>query len=234
MLLGLLLALALGHELLDLGLVVLVELDVVLAHQVVALHARRGGRLAAAVELPCQHRLADVDATVIDQVGLDDRVAVGLEDLRHGVTQQVVADVAQVQRLVRIGRRILDHDRAPGGRSLAVAGIGSDLGEALAPERAVEREVQKALDDVERRDLRNVRPHVFAYLGRGGLGRLAASSQQRKGHERVSALELPAGLLNLQLLVAERAVKRLHRTADRFRNKGFDIHVRSNKFSVQI
>ena len=190
----------------------------------VALHARRGGGLAAAVEFPRQHRLADMDTAVVHQIGLDDRVAVGREDLRHGVAQQVIADMAQVQRLVGVGRRVLDHHGAARRRGLAEMFVGGDLLEAGRPERAVEREVQESLDDVERRDLRHVGCHVFAYLGRSGLGRLAAAAQQRKGHEGVVALEFPAGFLNLQLLARKLAVKRLHRTADRIRDKGFDIH----------
>ena len=100
-----------------------------------------------------------------------------------------------------------------------------DLGEAGRPERAVERKVEETFDHVERRDLGDVGRHVFADFGRGGFGRLAASPEQRKGYEGIVALELPAGLLNLQLLVAKLTVKRLHRSADRIRNKGFDIHI---------
>jgi len=212
---------------------VFVELHVVFAHEVIALHARRGGRFAVAVELPRQHRLADVDAAVVHQIGFDDRVAVRREDLRHGVPQQIVADVPQVQRLVGVGRRVFDHHRAARSTRLSESVVGSDLGEARRPETAVEREVQEAFYYIESLDLRDVGRHIFADLGRGGLGRLAASSQQRKRHEGIVALELLAGLLNLQLLVAELSVKRLHRPADRIRNKGLDIHVRID-FCLQI
>ena len=165
-----------------------------------------------------------MDAAVVHQVGLDDVMSVGLEYLRHGVAQQVVADMPQVQGFVGIGRRIFDHDRAPGGRGLPEIGIGSDLVKTRRPESAVEHEVQKTLDDIERLDFGDVGRHITADLGRSGFGRLAASSQQRKRHEGVIALELPAGLLNLQLFAVERTVKRLHRPADRIRNKVFNIH----------
>ena len=202
----------------------LVELDVVFADEVVALHARRSGCLAVAVKLPSQHRLADMDAAVVHQIGLDDVMTVGPEYLRHGVTQQVVADMAQMQGFVGVGRRVFDHHRTSRVGSLPEVRIGGDLRKTGGPERAVEGQVQETLDDVERLDFRHVGRHIFAYLGRGGFGRLAASSQQRKRHEGVIALELPAGLLNLQLFAVERTVKRLHRTADRIRNKVFNIH----------
>ena len=223
--LGLVLRLSLRDQLPDLRLVVFVELHVVLAHEVIALHHRRCRGFAVSVELPRQHRLADVDAAVVHQIGLDDRMAVGLENLRHGVTQQVVADMPQMERLVGVGRRILDHHGTARRGSLPETFVGGDLGEAGRPERAVERKVEETFDHVERRDLGDVGRHVFADFGRGGFGRLAASPEQRKGYEGIVALELPAGLLNLQLLVAKLTVKRLHRPADRIRNKGFDIHI---------
>ena len=104
---GALLCLILAHatlyELLDLSLVVLVELDIVLTYQVVALHARRSGSLAIAVELPCEHRFADVNTSIVHQIYLDNVVTVSLQNLCHGVTQKVVADMTQVQGLVGVG-----------------------------------------------------------------------------------------------------------------------------------
>ena len=165
-----------------------------------------------------------MDAAVVHQVGLDDVMAVGLEYLRHGVAQQVVADMPQVQGFVGIGRRIFDHDRAPGGRGLPEIGIGSDLVKTRRPESAVEHEVQKTLDDIERLDFGDVGRHITADLGRSGFGRLAASSQQRENDQRIIAVELLACLLNLQLLLPQRPVERLDRAAHRLRNKVIDIH----------
>ncbi len=54
--------------------------------------------------LPCQHAFADVDAAVVHEVGLDDPVAARLQNLRYRITEQVVADVPQVEGLVGVGR----------------------------------------------------------------------------------------------------------------------------------
>ena len=224
LLLGFVFRQTLRHKLLDLSLVVLVELDVIFTDEVVALHARRRGRLAVAVELPGQHRLADMDAAVVDQIGLDDLMTVGGENLRDGISQEVIADMPQVQGLVGIGRRIFDHDRAARRSGLPELGVGGDLGETRRPERTAERKVQKTLDDVERLDFGDVGREPLTYLGSRGFGRLAASSQQGKHDEGIVALELPAGLLNLQRLALRRPVERFRRPADRLRKKGLDIH----------
>ena len=102
--LRLFLALALCDELSDLLLVVAVEFHVVFSYQMVALHAARGGRFPTAELLPCQHAFADVDAAVVHEVGLDDPVAARLQNLRYRITEQVVADVPQVEGLVGVGR----------------------------------------------------------------------------------------------------------------------------------
>ena len=89
LLLGLLLSLflthALSHEpggkLLDLLTIVLVESHVVVADEVVTFLSARLRSLAVAVFQPCEHRLADMYATVVDDVGLHHLVATRLEDL---------------------------------------------------------------------------------------------------------------------------------------------------------
>ncbi len=83
LLLGLLLLYPTLHQLLDFCLVVLVELHVVFAHQVVALHAGAFGRLAVAEALPGQHALADVDAAVVHEVDFLNVGAVGGQQLAH-------------------------------------------------------------------------------------------------------------------------------------------------------
>ena len=88
----------------------LVEQHIEVADEVVALLARRLGRAAVAPLQPCQHAFADVDATVVDQIDAHHFLAVGLHNLRNAPTKEVVTDMAQVQRLIRVGRGILnDH-----------------------------------------------------------------------------------------------------------------------------
>ena len=79
-LLGLVLGHALFHQLLDLGLVHLVEGHVAVAHQVVALDAGGFRGLSLELLLPGQHGLADMDTAVVHDRGLDDLVAAGLEE----------------------------------------------------------------------------------------------------------------------------------------------------------
>ena len=213
-----------GRQLLDLLLVVPIELDIVLAHQMVALHPRRSGGLAAAIAFPRQHRLADVDTAVVDQIDLNDVVTVGPQNLRDRIAQQIVTDMPQMERFVGIGRRILDHHVAPRRRSLPERLVSCDLGKTVGPEAVREFEVQKSFDDVERLHLGGMRRDVLPYLGRCSLGRFAASSQQRKDNQRIIAVELLAGFLNLQLLLPQRTVERLDRAAHRLRNKVIDIH----------
>ena len=199
--LGLLLAHTLfGHELLNLAFVVLVELDIVLTHQVVALHARRLGGLATAIELPCEHRLADVDAAVVHQVYLDDVVAIGLQDGGHRVAEEVVADVSQVQRLVGVGRRVLNHYGATRRGCHAIILRGGNLGKACRPERGIHNEVKETLYHVETLYLGGRGHNLLAELRCRGLGRLARRTQQREDHNRVVALELLARLLNLNIV----------------------------------
>ncbi len=81
---------------LDLGFVVLVEVDIAVADKVVALDACRPGGLAVVPFLPSEHRFADVYAAVVDDVGLDDAVAAGFEYLREAVAEEYVAQMAEV------------------------------------------------------------------------------------------------------------------------------------------
>ena len=97
-------SLILGLELSHLLAIVLVEEHVEVADQVVTLLVGRLGRDAVAPLLPGQHRLADMDATVVDDIGLDHAVAIGLEDARQRPSEEVVAHVSQVEGLVGVGR----------------------------------------------------------------------------------------------------------------------------------
>ena len=69
------------HQFLYLLAVVLVKGHIIVSNQVVALLAAAFGCFAVAVVLPCQHALADVDSAVVNDVGLDNLVSVGLHDV---------------------------------------------------------------------------------------------------------------------------------------------------------
>ena len=128
LLLGLLLVHTLCNKLLDLLAVVLVEGHVVVAYQVVALLARAFRRLTVAPLQPGEHRLADVDTTVVDDVGLHHAVAVGLHNLSQRPAKQVVANVTKMQGLVGIGAAVLNHHegRILVSGLLAIVRVGID------------------------------------------------------------------------------------------------------------
>ena len=72
----------------------LVEQHIEVADEVVALLARRLRCAAVAPLQPSQHTLADVDATIVDQVDAHHSLAVGFHDLGDAPAKKVVADMA--------------------------------------------------------------------------------------------------------------------------------------------
>ena len=70
----------------------------------VAFLARRLRRLAIAKAQPCEHRLADMNTAVVDDIGLHHLPAVGLLNTRNRTAEEVVSYVSQMEGLVGIGR----------------------------------------------------------------------------------------------------------------------------------
>ena len=83
--------------------IMLVEGHVVVADEMIALLATRLRSFSVAPFLPSQHRLADMDATVVDDIGFHHLVAVGRHDLRQRPSQEVVAHMTEMERLVGVG-----------------------------------------------------------------------------------------------------------------------------------
>ena len=102
--LGLLLVHALSHKFLDLLAVVLVEGHIIVADEMVALLTRRLWCLTVAIFQPGEHRLTDVDTTVVHDIGLYHLVTVGLHNLCQRPPQKVVAYMTEVKGLIGIGR----------------------------------------------------------------------------------------------------------------------------------
>ena len=205
LLLGFFGAHALVDEFLDFGFVVLVEGYIEVTDEVVALLAGGLGRSAVAPLEPSEHRFADVDATVVNDVGLNDFVAVGLHDFREAVAQQIVAHMAQVQRLVGVGRGILNHHQLTvvGDRREAVIGRLGDVLEHTGPERRLDGDVEEALDDVEFLYRFAVSQHVLTDFLCRHIGRLVRRLQEREHYNRLVALELLLGGLRNNLLGGE-------------------------------
>ncbi len=201
--LGLILAHALGKVLLfqrgALLFIMLVEEHVEIAYQVVALLVGRLGRNTVAPLQPGQHRLADVDTAIVDDIGLDHLVAIGLHDLGERPTEEIVAHVAQVERLVGIGRGIFNHDERTLVRGLLLAPlrVGVNLSEQVEIGRGGNDEVEESLYHVETAHLRAVVLQPVADFRCRVLRFLMGEFQKRKHHQGEIALKVRFCLLQL-------------------------------------
>ena len=102
LLLGLFLTHPACHQLLDFLLVDVVEGHIHVTDQMVALDAAGLRRCACSDFLPGKHRLADVDTPVVDKSRPDHIVSRSLEQPGDRISEKVVPDVSQVERLVRV------------------------------------------------------------------------------------------------------------------------------------
>ena len=103
LLLGFLLIHALCHEFLDFLTIVLVKSNIVVTDKVVALLAGSLWCLTISPFLPSQHGLADVDTTVIDDVGFHHTVTISCLNLSQRPAKQIVAYMSEMERFVGIG-----------------------------------------------------------------------------------------------------------------------------------
>ena len=142
-----------------------------------------------------------MDATVVDDIGLHHLVAVGLHDFGQAEAQQVVAHVSQVQRLVGVGRGVLDHHQLAvvGGGSKAIIGRLGDMLEHAGPVGGLDGDIQEALNDVELLHDVAVGQHVLANLLRRHVGRLVRRLQEGEYHNRLVALKFLLGRLGNDL-----------------------------------
>ena len=140
-----------------------------------------------------------MDTAVVDDVGLYHAVAAGLEDAGQRVTQQYVAQVSQMQRLVGVRRRVLHHHqrRFVGGGGGAVIGGGGDVAQHLAPVAGADNNVQKSVYRVGALHFVDVGFEPRAYLGGDGGGGLAGRLYPGEYDNRQVAGKLLAGFLQL-------------------------------------
>ncbi len=194
-LLGFVLAHALCLQLLHFLLEVLVEQHVEVADQVVALLSRRFGSDAFAPFLPCQHRLADVDAAVVHYVGLDYLIAVGLQYLGQRISQQVVAHVSQVQGLVGVWAGIFHHHqlRVVTGLDETEVRVGLDAVEHREPPFGADHDVQEPFHHVEAFHSRHMVGQPLTYFLGRDLRSLVRGLEPREHHYREVALKVLAG-----------------------------------------
>ena len=204
LLFGFLLVHALGHELLHLFTIVLVEGHIVVTDEVVTFLTTRLWCLAIAVFQPCQHRFADMDTTVVHDVGLHHLVTIGFHDLCQRPSEEVVTHMSEVQGLIGIGRRVLDHHEGslplPLQRegSKAETRVGIDGLQQFQPGTTAHAEVQEALHHVELLHGRAVCLQILTYLLCCLLRTFLGSLHKGEHHKCQVTLKLTSRLLQLQ------------------------------------
>ena len=222
---------AFGHQahldFLHLLAVMLVECHVIVANKMVALLAAALGCFAVAPLEPGKHRLADVDATVVDDIGLYDAVAVGLGNLCHSPAEQIVADVTQVKGLVGVGRTVFNHhQRTLGGRSHeAIMSVGINLCQQLQPFGGGYDEVKESLHHIVPCYKVGMLHKPFRNVATGVLRLLAAHTEEGECDKRKVSFELRTCLLHLHLLCSDVcAIEGLEGLHCSFGNEGCYVH----------
>ena len=185
------------HQFRHLSLEQVVELHIVVPHQVVAFLTGGLRRLAVSAAQPGQHRLADVDAAVVDQIHFQHLVSASSQQLADRPAQQVVSDVAQVKRLVGIRAGKLHHHGSAGSRQLPEIGLRGDFRQVGSPIRTGKLDVEEPFDHAETSHLRFILLQPGSNLVRRGLGGLSARPKQRENYEGNITLEFFAGGLHL-------------------------------------
>ena len=159
LLLSFLLGIVLRHAFSDIFLlklsallfVMLVEEHIEVADEVVAFLTCRLRCAAVAPLDPGEHRLHDMNTTVVDDVRLHHAVAVGLKDLRKAPAEEVVTHVTEVQWLVRVRRRIFHHDERRVFRRglLTIVRVTVDVVEQTEPCLGSDDEIEEATYGIE-------------------------------------------------------------------------------------
>ncbi len=167
---GLLLGKTFRHQALHFLFIEFVERHIAVAHQVVALLSGRFRRGAVKEFFPGVHTLADVHAAVIHDGTLDDLVAAGLQQARHAITQQVIADMPQMEGFVGIRRGELHHDVASRSGKLAERSIARHRGKHLVPIQRRKADIQESLHAIERGHLGHI-CHQIVSDGLSGIFR---------------------------------------------------------------
>ena len=216
-----------GFEFGHFGAVVLIERHIVVADKVVAFLTGGLGRVAVAVFLPGKHGFADVDTAVIDDIRLHDTAAVGFCNLGHRPSEQVVANVTEVEGFVGVGRGVFDHGEGAlfTGCGEAVTLIGVDVLEELDPLFGRDGEVEEALDDVERRYEVGVFDQPQCEVFSGVFGLSLGNAQEGEGDHGEVSLEVGARFLNLHLFGGDvGAVAGFDGLDDGVGEQLFDVH----------
>ena len=206
----------------------LVEGYIVVADEVVALLAGSFRSFAIAPLEPGEHRLTDVDTTVVNDVCLDYLVAVSLHNLSQRPAEEVVAHMTQVKRLVGVRRRVLDHDERAllCDRFLTELRVSVDGVQESYPSGRSDRKVEETLNHVEVCDnISAVFLQVFADFLCCILRLFLRHFEEWEYDEGKVTFEITLGLLQgYHLLRYVLTIKLLHRSDDRADDFVFYLH----------
>ena len=186
----------------------LVVAHIEVTDKMVALLASGLRRAALAEALVGNHRLADVDAAVVDQIHLRDGVPRAFEDGGGAHADGVVAHVAEVLRLVGVRRGELNQDfTALGGGQQCVIHQRGLVGDGVPHQRGgLEGDVHEGLGDLDLLDIGMAGEELPDLLG--NLHRILAQclGKREAGDRHVAVKALRAqfggdfGYLGAQLL----------------------------------
>ncbi len=99
---GAFLTVSLSYQVGDFFFIFFIEGYIVIAHEFVAFHPCGRRCFILAGLLPGEHGFADMNAAVVDDLCFDHIVAIFLQDFGHGIAEQIVADVPEVQRFIGV------------------------------------------------------------------------------------------------------------------------------------
>ena len=132
-----------------------------------------------------------MDTAVVHDVRFHHLVAIGCQNARKAVSQQVVANVSEVQRLVCVRRRIFNHHQFAfrSFRTETVVGRFIDVIQHIQPEFRLNHDVQEALHNVKRLHRIAVSHKIFTYFLCCSFRSLLRSLQVREYDNRQVALK---------------------------------------------
>ena len=195
------LCILLGHsacnKIIHFLLVDIVELHVTVAYEMVALFTWRLRCLAIEILLPRKHWLADVDSPVIDKSNFHHVVSAGFEKAGNWISEEVVPDMSEVERLVRVRWRELYHDVLSGRWKYSeIPGTG-DIREEFVPVKGREQDIQVSFHAVVSRNFRDIGLQPLSDCVSGILRRLVGHSEKREHNEGIISLKFLSGYLYL-------------------------------------
>ena len=152
-----------------------------------------------------------MDTSVVHKIHLHDLVSAHLEKLRDRPSEQVVADMSEVERLVGVWRRIFHHDGLSCRSKLAEVLGCSNFCKDIVPIHLRKRDVQEALDRIISGDFRAIGLEPLSYCISCVLRSSLRYLEKRENDQSIVPLELLSRYLYLKLSLRYfNGVKRLN------------------------